>query len=190
MNQSIDLEPFKQLMQHSDGECCNYHGYKIDENNGLRDYLGFKEGQISQADYFLIDKLSNKAQIIELTDLTKDIRDCIIAESILAKDSTSFAQTLSISPKKASQIVQRKIWAEVIAEFKNKWMGSIAILERYCRKEGYDNHLDYQMLIVLKSNTDPKEIEVLRNKLIGMIGRIPVCNTNNIKSLLLVKLPK
>lgn len=188
MNESIDLESFKQLMQHSDGECCNSYGYKIDESNGLRACLGFKEGQISQADYFLIDRVSNKVQIIELTDLTEDIRDCIIAESILSEDDASFAQILSRSPRKASQIVQRRIWAEVIAEFKNKWMGSIAVLERYCRKEGYNDHLDYQMLIVLKSNTDPKEIEVLRNKLIGMIGKVPVCNTDNIKPLLLVEL--
>ena len=68
-------------------------------------------------------------------------------------------------------------------------MGSIAILERYCRKDGYSSDLDYKMLIVVKSNTDPKEIEVLRNKLIGMVGRIPVCNTDNVEQLLLVKLP-
>ena len=66
---------------------------------------------------------------------------------------------------------------------------SIAILERYCRKDGHNGDLDYQMLIVLKSNTDPKEIEILRNKLVGMIGRVPVCNTDSIEKLLLVKLP-
>ncbi|MGP5543395.1 hypothetical protein ACTXMH_12750, partial [Psychrobacter celer] len=188
MSDSTDLEPFKQLMQHSDGECCNFYGYKIDESNGLRAYLGFKEGQMSQADYFLINKKASKVQIIELTDLTDDIRDCIIAESILSEDSASFAQILSKSPKKASKIIQRRIWAEVIAEFKNKWMGSIAILERYCRKDGHNGDLDYQMLIVLKSNTDPKEIEILRNKLVGMIGRVPVCNTDSIEPLLLIKL--
>lgn len=69
-------------------------------------------------------------------------------------------------------------------------MGSIAILERYCRKDNYTNDLNYQMLIILKSNTDPKEIEVLRNKLIGMIGRVPICNTDNVELLLLTKLSK
>ena len=189
MSNGIDLESFKQLMQHSDGECCDFYGYKIDESSGLRNYLGFKEGQMSQADYFLIDKIANKVQIIELTDLTKDIRECISAESILSEDNTSFAQILSASPKKASKILQRRIWAEVIAEFKNKWMGSIAVLERYCRKDGHSGDFDYQMLIVLKANTDPKEIEILRNKLVGMIGRVPVCNTDNVEHLLLVKLP-
>ncbi|SNT71027.1 hypothetical protein [Psychrobacter sp. LV10R520-6] len=190
MSEGIDLEPFKQLMQHSDGECCKFFGYKIDEGNGLRAHLSFNEGQMSQADYFLIDKDSNKVQIIELTDLTEDIRDCIIAESILSEDNASFAKILETSPKKARKIIQRRIWAEVIAEFKNKWMGSIAILERYCRKDNYTNDLNYQMLIILKSNTDPKEIEVLRNKLIGMIGRVPICNTDNVELLLLTKLSK
>lgn len=189
MSVGVDLEPFKQLIQHSDGECCGFYGYKIDERNGLRAYLGFNEGQMSQADYFLIDREANKVQIIELTDLTEHIKECIIAESIFSEDKASFAKMLAVKPKKATQVIQRKIWAEVIAEFKNKWMGSIAILERYCRKDGYSSDLDYKMLIVVKSNTDPKEIEVLRNKLIGMVGRIPVCNTDNVEQLLLVKLP-
>lgn len=189
MSNRVDLDQFKTLMQHSDGECCGYYGYKIDESGGMREYLGFKEGQLSQADYFLIDKSSNRAQIIELTDLTKEIKDCIIAESMLPNDIESFASLLTSSPKKAQKIVQNKIWAEVIAEFKNKWMGSIAILERYCRQDEYTDNLDYQMLIVLKSNTDAKEIEILRNKLIGMMGKLPVCHTNTIERLLLVKLP-
>ena len=49
----------------------------------------------------LINKEASKVQIIELTDLTEDIRDCIIAESILSEDSASFAQILSKSPKKS-----------------------------------------------------------------------------------------
>ena len=198
MNESINLEDFKELMQHgssqySSRECCGFYGYKMDEKNGLGVFLGFKENQMSQADYFLVDKLSNNAQIIELTDLKNSIKECKEAELVLSEDcenSLSFASTLNKSKEGARKIVLKKIWSEVIAEFQNKWMGSIAVLERYCRETDNKNVLKYQMLIVLKSGTDPKEIQIICDKLKGMIGNVPVCNSNNIERLLIVKMPK
>lgn len=185
-------------MQHStdqqgNKECCGFYGYKMDEKSGLGVALGFSVNQISQADYFLIDNLNNKAQIIELTDLSKSIKDCKEAALVLSEDcdnSESFAKVLNKTPEGAKKIVLKKIWSEVIAEFQNKWMGSIAILERYSKEVNHSNALDYQMIIVLKSGTDPKEIQIVCDKLRGMIGSIPVCNSNNIERLLIVKIPK
>lgn len=188
MSATIKLTSIKELMHHDNGECCGFYGYKIDENQGLRSQLKFKENQISQTDYFLIQPKTNKAQFIEFTSLTDDIRDCLIAEIILEGDLDSYATLLRKKPNKAKKIVQRKIWAEVVAEFKNKWMGSIAILERYCRETEIRGYLDYQMLIVLDSTTDPRELDILASKLVGMVGKLPVCNSNTVTDLLLVKL--
>lgn len=181
-------------MHHSNGECCGFYGFKIDENEGLRSLLGFKESQISQADYFLILPDVNKVQFIEFTALTNDIRDCLIADYILDGDLESYASLLKKKPHKAKKIVQKKIWSEVLSEFKNKWMGSIAVLERYCRHSNIIGNLDYRMLIVLDSTTDAKEIEILKDnisdKLVGMVGELHICNSATVMDSLLVKIPQ
>lgn len=194
MSYIIDINDIKEVMHHSNGECCGFYGFKIDESEGLRSLLGFKEHQMSQADYFLILPELHKVQFIEFTALTNDIRDCLIADYILEEDLDSYANLLKKKPHKAKKIVQKKIWSEVLSEFKNKWMGSIAILERYCRHSNITGYLDYKMLIVLDSTTDAKEIEILKDnisdKLIGMVGELHICNSDTVIDSLLVKLPQ
>ena len=144
----VNLEQYRQLIEHKKGqgeakaESCPFFAYQIDGNNGLSVGLEFKEGQISQADYVLIDKQSNEAQILEITDLSNAIRECLIAESIAQEEIKNFAREIGKSDKKATKLVNLKIWYEVIGEIKNKWYGSIAILERYCRIDNYPNNLN------------------------------------------------
>lgn len=188
----INLDDFKEIIQHKnskDGisESCKFLAYKMDEN-GLSQYLGFKNGQINQTDYFLINNEITKVQFIELTDISNHIKECIRAESILKTEAESFATMLGKSPDKAVKLVNNKIWSEVLGELKNKWMGSIAIIERYCRREQYEQDYNYSLLIVLRDNADSRQIESLTFKLSGMMGRVNVCNTNNIKSPLLLEL--
>lgn len=188
----INLEEFKETIQHKNNregisESCNFLAYKIDDN-GLSQYLGFKNGQINQTDYFLINSEVTKVQFIELSDLSNHIKECIFAESIINSSSESFATILGRSTKNAEKLVKNKIWSEVLGELKNKWMGSIAVLERYCRREKYEHDLQYSLLIVLKDNADSRQIESLAFKLSGMMGRVNVCNTNNIRSPLLIEL--
>ena len=188
----INLENFKETIQHKNSkegisESCSFLAYKIDDN-GLSQCLGFKNGQINQTDYFLINKEKTKVQFIELTDLSDHIKECMFAETIMQSNSESFATILVKSPKKAEKIVNNKIWSEVRGELKNKWMGSIAILERYCRREQYEHDLHYSLLIVLRDNADSRQIESLAFKLSGMMGKVRVCNTSNIKPPLLVEL--
>ncbi|MGO2340793.1 MAG: hypothetical protein ACTH5M_09390 [Psychrobacter sp.] len=188
----INLDEFKETIQHKDSkegisESCNFLAYKIDDN-GLSQYLGFKNGQMNQTDYFLINNEITKVQFIELTDLSNHIKECIFAETIIRSNSDSFATILGKSPKKAEKLLNSKIWSEVLGELKNKWMGSIAILERYCRREQYEQDLQYSLLIVLRDNADSRQIESLTFKLSGMMGRVSICNTKNIKHPLLLEL--
>ena len=79
--------------------------------------------------------------------------------------------------------------AEEISEFKNKWFGSIAIIERYCRKINFSNDLSYSFLIVLKNSQDPYELEIISRKLKGMVRhQIKVVNTKNLDKSLLIKI--
>lgn len=188
----IDLNKFKETIQHKDSkdgirESCSFLAFKIDDN-GLSQYLGFKNGQINQTDYFLINTELTKVQFIELTDLSEHINECIFAESMLRSNTDSFSAILNKSPKHAVKLVNSKIWSEVLGELKNKWMGSIAVLERYCRREQYEQDLQYSLLIVLKDNADSRQIESLAFKLSGMMGKVRICNTSSIQSPLLLEL--
>lgn len=198
-NQIINLEDFRCQMKHNDsfnktthqkqaGELLDFFAYKIDEKDGLSEFLGFQNGEISQSDYFLIDEKQENVQFIELTDLSEGIKECIISEKILSDDIDGFSQALNRQPKKAQKIVKHKIWSEVVGEFKNKWMGSMAVLERYCRKQNIHNNLNYTLLIVLTNESDLRQINSLMLKLKGMMGNVKVCNSKNIENCLLCKI--
>lgn len=193
MSNSINLDSFRQLIKHDDGrdkagESSSFFAYKIDENNGLCTHLGFKQNQISKADYFLIDKTNNVAQIIELSDLSNTIQECKSAQLVFEEDgkgAESFVGILNKSKAGAKKVIDKRIWSELTAEFKNKWMGSIAILERYCRKDEHFEDLEYKMLIVLTSKTDLKELQIVCDNLRGMLGKVPVCHPHTIGELLI-----
>lgn len=193
----VNLEQYRQLIEHKKGqgeakaESCPFFAYQIDGNNGLSVGLGFKEGQISQADYVLIDKQSNEAQILEITDLSNAIRECLIAESIAQEEIKNFAREIGKSDKKATKLVNLKIWYEVIGEIKNKWYGSIAILERYCRIDNYPNNLNYSLVIVVKNSQDSRNIDSLKLKLKNLqpiMGNVEVIKTQNLENLLILKM--
>ncbi len=193
----IDLEKYKQRIEHKIGmgestaEACNAFAYQIDGSNGLSVDLGFKNGQISQADYVLFDKVNNQAQIIELSDLSKAIRLCLIAEKLSQDNIQSFADEIGKSTNKATKLLKMKIWYEVIGEIKNKWFGSIAILERYCRRDNYINDLSYSLVIVVKNSQDPRALDSFRLKLIDLepiLGEVKVVKTEHLEQLLILKL--
>ena len=186
----INIQDYEEQIAHSKCkqgiiESCEYYAYKVDGKNGLSEKLGFNNGRISQVDYCLIE--DNNAQFIELTDISDAMKECIINEKFLLSESTTFSQILKKDPEKAIRIVKSKIWSEVLSEFKNKWMGSIAVLERYCRKDSYDHDFNYSMVIVLKNGTDSMQLDSLRLRLKGMIGDFNICTTDNIEALLIVK---
>lgn len=193
----VNLEQYRQLIEHKKGqgeakaESRPFFAYQIDGSNGLSVGLGFKEGQISQADYVLIDKQSNEAQILEITDLSNAIRECLIAESIAQEEIKNFAREIGKSDKKATKLVNLKIWYEVIGEIKNKWYGSIAILERYCLIDNYPNNLNYSLVIVVKNSQDSRNIDSLKLKLKNLqpiMGNVEVIKTQNLENLLILKM--
>ena len=89
----IDLEIVKEPICHALGknevqpESSIYQAYKIDSgkkigsnitvNEGLCSLVGFSPSDFKQADYFLLDEINNNAQIIELSDLSSDYKDCM-----------------------------------------------------------------------------------------------------------------
>jgi hypothetical protein len=143
-------DDFSVLLQHSicsEGniEISECFAYKLDDVDGLSNHLGFSNNTLSKVDYF--SKCNNCIQLIELSDLEDSIDRCTsdldseikIAENVKGERLT----TREIKP------IRKKSWSPVINEFKNKWYGSIAIIERLYRKNKiYDDDPSYQLLIV------------------------------------------
>lgn len=176
----INLEQFKEKITHKGGECCDFYAYKIDSSDGtgLSKSLQFKDGQINQVDYFL--QYGNDVYLIELSDLENDIQSSKRAELILNGSDMSFAEILATSPKKAEKIITGRIWSDVVAEFQKKWLGSLAIMERYCRNINYQQNMDYKLVIVVKNNQDIDELNYLKQCLIGMMSKVFILKTNQI----------
>lgn len=176
----IDLTKFYEKITHKGGECCEFLAYKIDsaDGAGLSAELLFKNGQVSQVDYFI--QHNNDVYFIELSDLENDIKSSQRAKLITDSNSVSFAEILEKSPKKAEKIIAGKIWSDVVAEFQKKWLGSLAIMERYCRKIDYKDNINYQFVIVVKDSQDIDELSYLKQSLIGMVGKVFVLKTNQV----------
>ncbi len=193
----IDLKEYQALIAHApyygQAETSESFAYEID--NGLSEKLGFANGQLSQADYFLVD--NNTVQIIELTRLADEVKESMTLESFLTQQIEQFSLTVQENnrqqfKKKTKSFIGQKVWAEVIAEFKNKWIGSIAILERYCRRIQQQQDFDYaKFLIILTNDTESNILDSLTLKLKSLEGmnmQVKVCRTCDIDKLLITNI--
>ena len=171
-------------------EFCNFYAYKMDEADGIGTALGIKVNEASQADYVLINKFKKLVQIIEFTDLSETIKECREAEVIVGDEKESLAELFNKNKEVAKKIVMKKLWDDVVNEFQKKWLGSRIVMEKYSRKIGLEDDFRYRFLIVLRDGTDMKELQIVCDRLRGMIGEVPVCNSNNVERLLIFKIPK
>lgn len=195
MTATLNLKDFVEHMHHKRGrdtdiEFCNFYAYKMDEADGIGTALGVKVNEASQADYILISELKKIVQIIEFTDLTETIKDCREAEVIVGEEKESLAKLFKKNKEVAKKIAIKKLWEDVVNEFQKKWLGSRIVIEKYSRKISLKDDFKCQFLIVLRDGTDMKELQIVCDRLRGMMGDVPVCNSNNIDRLLLFKIPK
>lgn len=195
MTSALSLKGFVEHMHHKRGrntniEFCNFYAYKMDEADGIGTALGVKVNEASQADYVLISELKKIVQIIEFTDLTETIKECREAEVIVGEEKESLAELFNKNKEVAKKIVMKKLWDDVVNEFQKKWLGSRFVMEKYSRKIGLEDDFNCRFLIVLRDGTDMKELQIVCDRLRGMMGEVPVCNSNNVGRLLLFKMPK
>lgn len=184
----VELEKYLHFMEHdacreNNVETSTTKAYQLDGEYGLAKELGFHSSGFSKADYFKQEK--EKVYFIELTNLKEDIKECISCDKEL-KDSALVRQYIKEANKNGLKSVQKKLWMEIITEFKGKWMGSIALYERFLRITS--SPLDkptYHLIVVLKNDTDSKDRDLLqitlRQKLSGMIPNIDVYLTKELE---------
>ncbi len=160
--------------------------YLLDDSNGIFSLLAFQhKGCLKIVDYIKCPNNDfSKVFLIELTDLQDDMRECIECEALMQIKSSDIRKYIKTLDKNGLKIAQKKLWMETVEEIKGKWMGSIAAVERLLRINQEANHAIYHLMIVLKNNTDPKDLDLFRvelnNKLSGMTGKIHILTTSQL----------
>lgn len=202
----IDLENFKNPLIHKisqeekndnkEPEKSNFMAYQLDDEGGLKLALGFESHQVSCVDYFyFFDNNPHKIYLLELTDLRKEIIQCYETEIYLLEfiddDNKKLIDILHKKPKKSKELIRHKTWFELTSEFQKKWLGSMAIIERYYRynHSNCKENPKLQLIIVVKNYQDSKDKEIFENKfkeipekLAGMLGKVVILNTENVIS--------
>ncbi len=183
----LDVAEFISPLEHAkcqsgDIERTDCTAVKIDDEDGLALHLGFHGAMLSKVDYY--HSAGDSIQLIELSDLQQTVKDCSKRNKTLIAQAKA-EKGKSLSGKERRQI-SKAVWAVVVNEFKQKWSGSIAVIERLYRKNAViENDPQYQLLIVIKNETDIEVMDELKQRLAGMMGEINVCNTEKVQRFLL-----
>jgi hypothetical protein len=161
-------------------ESADAQAIKVDDADGLAASLGFGESMLSKVDYCAC--ADNKVQLIELTDLEESIKSCRDVRIELTAQAKAQKNKLTAKDHKR---IRKQAWHVVTDEFKSKWNGSIAVVERLYRRNEIANDPNYQLLIVCKNKTDSIMLDELTTQLAGMMGKVRVCNTNRVSDFLI-----
>ncbi|NQZ06343.1 MAG: hypothetical protein HRT35_04195 [Algicola sp.] len=130
----IDTAEFTFQLSHAKDkedtvESADVQAIKIDDADGLAASLGFGESMLSKVDYCAC--VDNKVQLIELTDLEESIKSCRDVRNELTAQAK--AQKIKLTAKDHKRI-RKQAWHVITDEFKCKWNGSIAVVERLYRR--------------------------------------------------------
>lgn len=135
-----------------------------------------------------VDYVKTKGQsvfLIELTDLTDEIKNCLENQWFLESKPKELMDLLKISDIDRKTL-GKKLWFEVIEEFKGKFIGSMVCYERLLRLNGDMSKVDYHLMVVLKNNTDPRYFDFLQTnlkaKLKNITGDISILRTQDLTS--------
>jgi hypothetical protein len=186
----VNLDNFIEVMSHAiseDGsvERACYKAIKIDDGDGLGCFIGFSSSIICKVDFYLMH--DENIQFIELTDLEYSIQACLLSQSTeYSKKELELGRELTSREKKA---IRKLVWEPITSEFKRKWCGSIAVIERLFRKNSLQFDPTYKLLIVCNNGNDIRLLDELSNKLNGMMGNVVISNTSNIENKLIDIIP-
>ena len=184
----FDKNEYLQIIVHATcsvgaTESSTSKAFKIDDNDGIAQAVGFHAGMVNKVDYFVAN--NNDVQLIELSDLEESIQNChVYIEKELKQLRELKGDEITIRDE--SKII-KAAWKDIKVEFCKKWSGSIAVIERLYRKtsELGDADPSYKLLIVCKDHTDIKMLDALKGQLSGMMGNVVVCKTKTLSSVLI-----
>lgn len=156
--------------------------FKIDDEDGIANAIGFHAGMLNKVDYFLAH--NHDVQLIELSDLEECKQNC---RATIEKALNELRTAQNPISKQQERDIVKSAWKDIKTEFVKKWSGSIAVIERLYRKANESSDVDpkYNLLIVCKNHTDVQMLDELRQQLSGMMGNVTICNTGTLKRCLI-----
>ncbi|WP_158136074.1 hypothetical protein [Photobacterium damselae] len=178
----IDTNDFLCVLKHARCEAgleesIDIQAIKLDDNDGLAIAIGFHPAMVCKADYFM--HLGETIKFIELSDLEESAVKCHeILQRLIKKKQEELG--LDELPTRLMRPLRKKAWLELTREFKNKWGGSIAVIERLLRRNNIQYDPTYRLIIVCKNKTEVNILDDLKCQLQGMMGNVEVCNTNTV----------
>lgn len=182
----IDIE-FLQAIQHKmcrngNIESCDCIAYKLDEPDGFVTQLNFRPNSLNKVDY--VTRSGHVFQLIEMTDLEDSIRDCKIdLDANLKIAEMKKGERLTATDRSK---IQKKTLIPITSEIKNKFFGSLAVIERlYRRRNVPDIDPEFKFLLVVKNATEVKMLDEIKKRISGMATEVQVCNTKDISSFIL-----
>ena len=94
-------------------ESSTSKAFKIDDNDGIAQALGFHAGMINKVDYFVAD--NNDIQLIELSDLEESIQNCRV---YINKELEQLREleTVAITKRDENKII-KAAWKVIKVEF-------------------------------------------------------------------------
>lgn len=133
-----------------------------------------------------VDYIKTREQtvfLIELTDLTDEIKNCLENQWLLNSKPKELLAILKQSDLDIKTL-GKKLWFEVIEEFKGKFVGSMVCYVRLLRLNGDNSKVDYHLMVALKNNTDPRYFDFLQTnltaKLKNITGDISILRTQDL----------
>lgn len=173
------IRNIEHKIRHGEKESSNFRAILIDDD-GLASHVNLSNGKVSLVDY--VSYKDNQYQFIELTDLSDTPSKCMKVEELLVKGLNKCSSRLN---RKEKNLVRKTSWNPVYNEFKTKWSGSIAVVERSLKHLGHKTDPDYSLLIVLKNDTDKRMVDSLKSNLCGaltgMMGKVELITTCELK---------
>ncbi|WP_394156837.1 hypothetical protein [Vibrio campbellii] len=175
--ESLDLAPFLEKMAHKVDrkgvvESSNVEAYRIDGSDGVSVALGFKNNQLSKADYFLFHE-GDHVELIELTDLISAFKERDKYHKYLLDTHEG-----KLSTKQDVEYFKQAN-SSICSELQRKWGGSIATIERLCRRNNLPEQ-SYSLKVVLKNSNELRAADQVKTSLSGMVGKITLINTKEL----------
>ncbi|WP_318508236.1 hypothetical protein [Photobacterium leiognathi] len=178
----INLEDFMGEISHAPdnagvSETTGVQAIKLDEQDGVSVALGFTNNMLNKADYIYLE--DNKFIIIEASDLRNQSE--FYFSSLKEKTEKLIEENDGKKlPRKISKNIEKECFYPIRAELSQKWSGSIATIERLCRRNRLDIEPNYTYLVICKNDTEERIMDLIKQKMQGTIKNIDIIKTDDI----------
>ncbi|MHA6606149.1 hypothetical protein [Photobacterium damselae] len=162
-------------------ETTGFHAIKLDEHDGISVALGFTNNMLNKADYIHLE--DNTFIIIEASDL-RDQSDSYFSLLKEKTDKLKQEQNIRKLPVKITKNIEKECFYPIRAELSQKWSGSIATIERLCRRNRLDIEPNYTYLVICKNDTEERIMDLIKQKMQGTIKNINVIKTDDVNKVL------